>query len=91
MLRWNKDVYEKLMKDKSDAIGSNIQKQKFEYFREINFAGVLENDADVNKLLGMEEKARVLIRNYFMWNGGKRICVIQEYFSNEVKKALSIE
>ena len=79
------------MKNKESAIGKNMGSQKFESFREINFAGVVENDKEVNDLLTMTEQESLLIRNYYLWNKGKRACVIQEYFSKEVKKVLGLE
>jgi len=78
------------MANKGDAIGSNMKKKKFENFREVNFAGIEGNDKEINKALEMNEDETLLVRNYYFWNGGKRVCVIQEYFSTEVKKVLGV-
>lgn len=88
---WNKEAYEGLMKNKGEAIGTNMKRQKFENFREINFAGVAENDKEVTTSLEMKDDETLLLRNYYFWNGGKRVAVIQEYFSKEVKKVLNVE
>ncbi len=78
------------MQDKSIAIGANISKQKFSYFREIHFAGILEGDKEMNQKLGNNEDARVLVRYYSMYHNEKKFCVIQEYFSEEINKILSV-
>ncbi len=78
------------MKNKGDAIGSNMKKQKFENFRDVNFAGIVVDDAEINTALEMKGDESLLIRNYYFWHGGKRVCVIQEYFSTEVKKVLGV-
>lgn len=85
------ESYNEVMKDKGTAIGKNMGAQKFESFREVNFAGIVENDQEINKTLEMAENETLLVRNYFLWNKGKRACVIQEYFSKEVKKVLGLE
>jgi len=86
---WDKEVYGNLMKDRGDAIGANMSRQRIEYFREIMFAGTVEGDKEVNKLLETPESEALLTRGYFFWHGGKKVCFIQEYFSKEVNQVLS--
>ena len=78
------------MQDKSTAIGTNISKQKFSYFREIHFGGILKGDKEMNNKLGNSEEASVLVRHYSMYHNDKKFCVIQEYFSEEINKILSV-
>lgn len=78
------------MKNKSIAIGTNISKQKMSYFREIHYVGVLIGDEGMTKLLKNSDDNVILVRHYSMYHDEEKLCVIQEYFSNEINKILSV-
>ena len=78
------------MKNKGVAIGTNLSKQKFSYFREIHFCEVVKNDEEMNKILKNSGTSPILTRNYSMWHDDKKFCVIQEYFSETINKILSV-
>lgn len=90
MSRWNKEAYERVMKNKSIAIGTNISKQKMSYFRDIHYVGVLTGDAAMSKTLNNSSEEVILVRHYSMYHDEEKLCVIQEYFSNEINKILSV-
>lgn len=79
-----------VMQNKLIAIGTNIANQKYPYTREIHYAGKVEDDEEVNGLLKNKKDEGVLVRHYSMFHSTMKFCVIQEYFSNEINKILSV-
>lgn len=69
------------MKNKKDAIGNNMTAAKLEYFREILGAAVVKDSAVASQ---MKSSETILLRNYFMYKGGKIMCYIVEYFSDYI-------
>ncbi len=51
---------------------------------------MLEGDLEMNGMLENGEGEKVLVRHYSMYHDEKKFCVIQEYFSNEINKILSV-
>ena len=83
---WNSTDYKAYLPDKSKAIGTNLSAKKVEYFREILTTAIVTNPS-INELKTLENNEfESLARGYLMYNEGRAITYIEEFFLPDLKE-----